>query len=304
MADDYNKCKQMLDRRDVAAALLVCLLASSLCACVVRRRLISCRGANPTQTLQVADEASLLQAVRREYDAIHDFTATVDMVPALGSAEKSKITEYKDVRGYILFRKPDSLRMIGLYPVVRSKAFDMSSTGAGFRLYIPSRNLFITGPNDLVQPSPNKLENLRPQHFIDALLVKPVDTAADKVLLENLTDEDQAFYILNVIHQSGNQLHLVRTIWFNRLNMHLERQIIFDANGNILTDARYSEWKPYDNVPFPKHIEINRPQDEYGVVLDIVKMDINKGVTDDKFVLEQPEGTTLRVIGQPSKGAT
>ena len=63
------------------------------------------------------------------------------------------------------------------------------------------------------------------------------------------------------------------------------------------------EWKPYDNVPFPKHIEINRPQDEYGVVLDIVRMDINKGVTDDKFVLEQPEGTKLRTIGEPSKGA-
>jgi hypothetical protein len=52
-------------------------------------------------------------------------------------------------------------------------------------------------------------------------------------------------------------------------------------------------------VPFPKHIEINRPRDEYAVVIDIVKMDINKNVTQDKFVLEQPEGTTLQVVGQP-----
>jgi len=29
-----------------------------------------------------------------------------------------------------------------------------------------------------------------------------------------------------------------------------------------------------------------------------VKMDINKGVSDDKFVLDQPEGTTLQVVGQ------
>jgi hypothetical protein len=34
------------------------------------------------------------------------------------------------------------------------------------------------------------------------------------------------------------------------------------------------------------------------VVIDIVKMDINKGVSDDKFVLDQPEGTTLQVVGQ------
>src|SRR5215469_6208196 len=294
----------MPHRRDVVAALLPCLFAFTFSSCVVRRRLISRRGANPTQTLHVADEASLLEAVRRQYDAIRDFTATVDMVPALGSAEKSKITEYKDVRGYIIFRKPTSIRMIGLYPVVRSKAFDMASTGSGFRLYIPSKNAFITGPSDVIQPSPNKLENLRPQHFIDALMVKPPDPATEKVLIENLTDEDQAFYILHIVHQADSRLQLVRTIWFNRLNLQLERQIIFDNSGNILTDARYTEWKPYDNVPFPKHIEINRPQDEYGVVLDVVKMDINKGVTDDKFVLEQPEGTTLRVIGQPAKGKT
>jgi hypothetical protein len=78
----------------------------------------------------------------------------------------------------------------------------------------------------------------------------------------------------------------------------LARQLIFDAAGNILTDARYTEWKRYDDVAFPKHIEVDRPRDEYAVVIDIVKMDINKGISDDKFVLDQPEGTTLQVVGQ------
>ena len=57
---------------------------------------------------------------------------------------------------------------------------------------------------------------------------------------------------------------------------------------------------PTTTCPFPKHIEINRPRDEYGVVLDVVKMDINKGVADDQFVLDQPEGTTLQVAGRPA----
>jgi outer membrane lipoprotein-sorting protein len=148
------------------------------------------------------------------------------------------------------------------------------------------------------------MENLRPQHFLDALLVRPVE-AAEKVLLENLTDEDEAFYILHLVRENGGgQLQLSRTIWFNRINLQLTRQLIFDAAGNILTDARYSDWHAYDNVPFPKHIEINRPRDEYAVVLDIVKMDINKGVSDDKFVLDRPEGTTLQTVGQPAKGPT
>ncbi len=271
-----------------------------LSSCVVRRRLIVRKGSKAAQPLLVADQAALLEAISRQYRAVHDFGATVDMVPALGSAEKSKITEYKDVRAYILFRQPAHIRIIGLYPVVRNKAFDMTSDGATFELYVPSRSAFIEGNNEIVQRSENKIENLRPQHFVDALMVRPVDLAADKVLLENFTDEDVAFYILHVVRDDHGTLRLDRTIWFSRVNLEIARQMIFDAAGNILTDARYSEWKPYDKVPFPKHVEINRPQDEYGVVIDIVKMDINKGVTDDKFVLEQPPGTTLRVLGQPS----
>ena len=91
----------------------------------------------------------------------------------------------------------------------------------------------------------------------------------------------------------------MRTVWFNRLDLQMARQMIFDGSGNILSDARYSQWRAYDNVPFPKHVEINWPREESAVVIDVVKMDINKGVSDDKFVLEQPEGTTLQVLGPP-----
>jgi len=287
-------------RRVRISVLVVCLACVALSSCLVRRRSFN-RAANPAQKLLVADESALLDAIAREYNAIHDFNATVDMVPALGSAEKNQITEYKDIRAYILFRKPASIRIVGLVPILRNTAFDMVSNGSGFELYIPSKNSFITGPNDLAQPSKNKLENLRPQHFLDALLIRPGDTRTDNLLTINLTDERNAYSIILCIREdAAGKLHLTRSIWFNRLDLQLARQLIFDSDGNILTDARYSQWRPYDNVPFPKHIEINRPRDEYGVVIDIVKMDINKGVSDDKFVLPQPEGTTLKVIGQPA----
>jgi hypothetical protein len=198
----------------------------------------------------------------------------------LGSTEKNHITEYKDVRAYIRFRKLSDIRLIGLMPVVRSKMFDMVSDGADFKLYIPSKGRFVVGRNAIEQPSPNKLENLRPQHFLDALVVRPIDPKTDKVMIENFTDEDNAY-------------------WYSRLDLLMARQMIFDETGNLLTDARYSQWRPYDNVPFPKHIEINRPRDEYAMVLDIVDMKINKGIPDNQFVLDQPEGTTLQTIGPP-----
>jgi len=289
----------MLFRRVPAAIFLLCLVPLGLSSCLARRRAFARTGGKPTQPLLVADRSLLVDIIARQYAAIRDFNATVDMVPALGSAEKSKITEYKDVRAFILFRKPGNIRLIGLYPVVRNTAFDMVSDGTNFKLYVPGRNRFLVGRNEIDQPSQNKLENLRPQHFLEALLVRPIDADRDKLLLENFTDEDNAFYVLHVVHvNGGGQLQLERTIWFNRYNLTMARQLILDTAGNILTDARYTEWRPYNNVSFPKHIEINRPHDEYAVVIDIVKMDINKGVSDDKFVLEQPEGTTLQVVGQ------
>ena len=295
----------MLFRRVPVAILLLCLIPLGLSSCLARRRAFARSGGKPTQPLLAADQSTLVDSIARQYAAIRDFNATVDMVPALGSAEKSKITEYKDVRAFILFRKPGDIRLIGLYPVVRNKAFDMVSDGTNFKLYVPIRSRFLVGRNEIDQPSQNRLENLRPQHFLEALLVRPIDADRDKLLLENFTDEDNAFYVLHVVHvNGGGELQLARTIWFSRYDLMLARQLIFDAAGNILTDARYTDWRRYDNVAFPKHIEIDRPRDEYAVVIDIVKMDINNGVSDDKFVLDQPEGTTLQVVGQAPAAAS
>ena len=285
-------------RRAVVRILVLCLMALGLSSCaVVRNRLIKRIGGNSAQPLLTADKATLISIVTRNYGLVSSFNATVDMTPAIGSAEKNKITEYKDVRAYILFRKPSDIRIIGLYPVVRGKAFDMVSNGEEFKLYIPSKDRFIVGKNAIATPSANKIENLRPQHFWEALLVRPPADPA-KVALENFTDEDNAFYILDEIGEGASgQTIMKRTLWFNRLNLSLSRQIVFNEAGNIESDTRYDQWRYFDAVPFPKHIEINRPQDEYGVVIDVVKMEMNKGLADERFALSQPEGTTLQVLG-------
>lgn len=285
-----------------AKTLLICVAAfqmASSTSCLARRRLITRRGGRATQTLLSADKEKLIRDIAEHYTAIQTINATVDMAPTLGTANKGKLTEYKDVRAYILFRSPSDIRIIGLYPVVRNKAFDMVSDGSQFRLYIPAKNRFIEGANEIEKPSANKLENLRPQHFLDALVVRPIDPARDQTVFENLTDEDYAVFILSVIAAGPDgQPVLQRQLWFDRLRLQLVRQLIFDASGDILTDARYNDWQNYDNVPFAKHIEIERPKDEYGVVITVVRMDINKPVTSDKFNLQRPEGTQLQIIGR------
>lgn len=295
---------KLMALRRAAQVLLLCYLVLTLTSCLARRRLITRGKSGPTHTLLSADKTSLLNRIAVEYQAIGSLNATVDLAPAVGSVNKGKITEYKDVRAYILFRKPAEIRIIGLYPVVRNKAFDMVSNGIEFRLYLPSKNRFVEGGNEVTAPSPNKLENLRPNVFLDALLIPP-PKPKDITVLEDLTDEDNADYIIHVLNRTpSGDLILARTVWFDRLTLQIARQISFDPTGEIVSDTRYSEWQNHDGVPFPKVIDMNRPKDAYGVIITVVKIDINKPISDDKFVLEQPEGTTLQVLGaKPETGA-
>jgi hypothetical protein len=107
-------------------------------------------------------------------------TATVDLEPTAGSVNSGVIKEYHDVKGFILLKEPSTLRMVGLAPVVRTTIFDMVSTGEEFRLYLPTKQKFVIGKTSVQRPAKNALENLRPQHILQALLVPPIDEAHDR----------------------------------------------------------------------------------------------------------------------------
>jgi outer membrane lipoprotein-sorting protein len=284
--------------RRLAAALTLFAALLTMSSCVVRRRLITRKGSQAKQTLLTASKDDLLRRIQAIYDSIQSFQADVDMTPSVGSVYKGEITEYKDVSAYILYKKPDEIRIIGLYPVVRSKAFDMVSNGDKFRIFIPAKNRFIEGETNLPANSPNKIENLRPEAFLSALLIRPPKEPEETAVLEDFTDEENAYYILHILRNPAvGQITLLRNIWFDRLSLRIVRQKKFDEAGNILSDTRYTNWQTYNGVPFPSSIDINRPKDEYGVVMTVTKMEMNPTLTADKFVLEQPEGTQLEVLG-------
>ena len=74
--------------------------------------------------------------------------------------------------------------MIGQLPVVGTNIFDMESDGETFGIYIPPQNKFITGPAALERPSAKPIENLRPQHLLDAIFWLATAHAAPEVLIE------------------------------------------------------------------------------------------------------------------------
>src|SRR5271170_6696078 len=130
---------------------------------------------NPVQ-LKTATQQELIDYINTQAAAIQTMQATVDIDTTVGGVNKGKVTDYEEIRGYVLARKPAMLRMIGLMPIVRNKAFDMVSDGEGFKLWIPTKNRFVVGRNDVVTHDPTQpLESLRPQHIYDALLLRHLD---------------------------------------------------------------------------------------------------------------------------------
>jgi hypothetical protein len=280
--------------------LLLALMALSLTGCLFRTHKVEQRVS--TAVLKEATKEELVARINTEAQKVRSLNATVDIAPAVGGSQKGKITEYQEIRGYVLVRKPEMLRMIGLFPVVRNRMFDMVSDGETFKVSLPVKGQFIVGRNDVVNPSHKPLENLRPQHIFDALLLHEIDPETEIAVLEGGTETvadakskknvDQPNYIISVIKRNGEWL-LSRRIFFSRQDLLPHRQIVYDKLGNVATDARYEKFTDYSGVLFPASIQITRPKEEYDILLSIVKLRLNEPLKDEQFALQQPAGSQL-----------
>jgi outer membrane lipoprotein-sorting protein len=282
----------------VAVALLFAFVLSSCTATkrIILRKHKPINGTAPA--LKVASLEELNAIISHTYDAIQSFSATsVTLSASSGSVYEGKITDYTALPGFILFRKPDDIRVRATLPLVATLAFDMVSNSQDFKLYLKDKNLFVEGLNSAPATSANKIENLRPEAFLSSMLIHPWDTATEFAMLKDDTDEDNALYRLEFNRKASDGSPIPgREIWFDRVDLSLDRQKIYDHNGNIVSDTSYSEWQVYNGVSFPAHIDINRPLDGYGVAIEIQKMDMNKEITNAQFVLPQPEGSKLQEI--------
>ena len=259
--------------------------------------------------LKEATQQELIDSLDQQASAIQTLKATVDIDSAAGGIKKGTQTQYKEIRGYVLARKPGDLHMTGLMPFVRTTAFDMVSIGQDFKLWIPPKNKFVVGQNQVSIPSSDQpMENIRPQNIYEALLIKHIDPEIEIAVLENgyetLHDAKghrilQDDYILTVIDKSSNPPRLARKIIFDRTDLKPHEQVIYNEDGKIATDVKYAEYKDFGSVSFPSRIEIYRPQEEVDITLNMLKVDINVALRDDQFELQPPDGVPVFHLDRP-----
>jgi outer membrane lipoprotein-sorting protein len=243
---------------------------------------------------RVASLAELVAGLNARSQSIRTLTATVDLEPTAGSVYSGIIKEYHDVRGFILVESPAMIRVLGQAPVLRTDIFDMVSNGEEFRLYIPPKQKFIVGKTTFRRPAKNSLENLRPQHILEALLIPGIDPSHEKSFLEEAEEGGRRFYVVGIVESAeGGELRLERKAWFDRANLELARLQFYEADGLYVEDIRYADYRDFQGITYPSHLEVVRPIEDYRLTITVLKATFNQPIEAGKFILNQPPGTQL-----------
>jgi hypothetical protein len=265
---------------------LACL---ALAGCAVRRTVT----VSPLAAVPPAQEASLSQLVAavNASTAIQTMTATVDLEPTAGSVYSGVIKEYRDVKSFILAERPAMIRMVGQAPVVRTDIFDMASNGEEFRLFVPSKQKFIVGKTGVQRPAKNALENLRPQHILEALLIPTIDPDSERAFRYEAEEGTRRYYVVGVFEKGSNgDLNLRRQIWFDRVDLRIDRVQFYGPEGVYLEGVRYADYKDFQGLWYPTRIKVTRPVEDYGLSITVQRVTFNQPIAPEKFELKQPQG--------------
>jgi hypothetical protein len=249
-------------------------------------------------------------------------------------AEVGLAEKYKTADGEIVVQRPSNILLKVQIPIVKSDLVQMTSDGQKFRVAILNDGgsgkykKFVLGTNNAdytplqqevdkingdakeLKQNVNAFSNLRPQHFTEAILVRPTDSEQFSYLTTTITQEEfdvdakkkspikwvlRGYYLLDEIRKNDNgDLIISRRFWFDRVgSVRLARQQIFDAKGEIESDIVYgkegnlTETGEYNQLPL--RIEVTRPKEKYKMSLTYQSpesVSIGKTYPDRAFLLE------------------
>jgi hypothetical protein len=253
--------------------------------------------------IQTATPEELVTRLNKGWEALNTLTATVEIQASVIKTKEGLAKDYPTLRGWILMRKPAMLRVVGQDLGVR--VFDMASDGKEFMLSIPHQNRAIKGSNSMKKRSANALENLRPDFFFDAMVVRGLEPDdLYSVVPGSETKEDAVRkhlysvpeYILDIQRRKPGtqQLATSRVVYFHRDDLRPYQEDIYDSEGNLETQVLYSGYRDFDSITYPSSIVIDRPQEEIQVVLTVEEVKENPQLGDDQFVVKPVEGATIQ----------
>ena len=215
---------------------------------------------------------------------------------------------YRSADGEVVVQRPANILLKVSVPVIKSDVAQMTSDGEKFRVAIlqdggsGKYKKFVIGTNNAdysklqktlddgdgqMLKNVNAFANLRPQHFTDAMLVRPTDEGhlyTQSTIFQIETDETlpkksplrrvtRGYYLLDEFTKGTNgELIISRRFWFDRVGgIRLARQQLFDMRGEIESDIVYGAEGNLTNTAeyarLPLQIVVTRPQEKYSMKL-------------------------------------
>jgi hypothetical protein len=279
-----------------------------------------------------ATQAQLMAEVDR-FARVNSMRAKMDLKFEDNSfAEFGSKEVYRQADGEVVVQRPAKILLKVQVPIIKSDVAQMTSDGETFRVAIlqdggtGKYKKFVKGTNSAdysslqrtlskaelenakaMKENVNAFANLRPQHFTDAMLVRPTDT--DHLYTQSpifQTEEDatvskkspvrsvtRGYYLLDEFAKSEGGLKIVRRFWFDRVGgIRLARQQIFGVDGEIDSDIVYGAEKKLTatgEYTMPVEITVTRPKEHYSMKLSYQTPEdvtIGKQYPDAAFVLE------------------
>jgi hypothetical protein len=266
----------------------------------VTARLLKVEDATRAQLMSEVDRYARVDSMRAKMDLSFEDNSFAEF----GSKEV-----YRQADGEVVVQRPGMILLKVQVPIIKSDVAQMTSDGAQFRVAIlqdggtGKYKKFIKGTNTadysklqksltddsgakVVKENVNAFSNLRPQHFTDAMLVRPIDTNnvyTQSTIYEVEDDKSvqkkspirtvtRGYYLLDEFAKVGDELKILRRFWFDRVGtVRLARQQIFDAAGEIESDIVYGkEGNLTANGNFsnlPLEIQVTRPKERYSMKL-------------------------------------
>jgi hypothetical protein len=294
-------------RLSVAATLMLALvpIMGLITGCSLVPQIRKLPVPKPPAITKNATPEELVDSLNKRWAALQTLTAAVEIRASVFKSKEGSQKDYPEVHGHILMRKPAMLRVLGAYMGIA--AFDMASDGEQFTLSIPEKKKVIKGLNKHKSHSVNALENLRPEFFLDALLVRglgPEDdymVVADSTTIED-TERKHLFtipeYKLTIMQHAGDghKLLPLRVVYFHREDLMPYQQDIYDSSGVLEMQVFYAAYQDFEGNSFPSSIVIKRPVEEIQIVLAVDDVKENLPLTDDQFVPKTAEGSTIQVL--------
>jgi hypothetical protein len=288
--------------------------------------LLKTEDATQAQLVSVVDRFARVNSMRAKMDLKFEDNSYAEF----GIAEK-----YKAADAEVVVQRPANILLKVQVPIIRTDVAQMSSNGEKFYVAIlygesdkfrkfvvgtnsadysilqdEVKNADLNGNGDQIKQNVNAFSNLRPQHFTDALLVRPTDTAKFVYVQSSIVQEEEdiakgkksplrnvlrGYYLLDELRKNEDgSLSISRRFWFDRVGgIRLARLQLFDDKLEIESDIIYGlegnlgATGDYNNLPL--EIVVTRPKDKYKMKLTYqtpAEVSIGKTYKSDVFLLK------------------